>query len=215
MSSTSRVVFFSNARLITAPTLVSCSNPPPPLPPDDGGGSVQTQKSMDTHAHSTQPSHRPNRSNTATNPKAHQPSLKHKQYANTQKQPPNTAAHSQPNFSASRVVFSSNARLTAAAPTARMPLPDDGGGSERTQKSMDTHAHTPQPSQKPKRSNTATNPKAQQPSLKYKQYTNTRKQPPNTAAHSQPRSSDCRVVFFSNARLTAAAPSAFKPMPNN
>ena len=74
------------------------------------------------------------------------------------------------------------------------------------------HVHTPQPSRKPKTNEHCKyNQNNNNPPSNTNNTKTTQNKRRNTAAHSQRRFSDCRVVFFSNARQTAAAPSA--PMP--
>ena len=86
------------------------------------------------------------------------------------------------------------------------------GESECGRKKHAYHVHTPQPSRKPKTNeHCKCNQNNNNPPSKTNNTKTTQKQLTNTATHSLERSSDCRVVFFSNARQTAAAPSA--PMP--
>ena len=79
------------------------------------------------------------------------------------------------------------------------------------------HVHTPHnPHANPKQTNTVSITKI---TTTLPQNTNntktTQKQLTNTATHSPSRLSDCRVVFVSNARQTAAAPSAPKLLPDD
>jgi hypothetical protein len=79
---------------------------------------------------------------------------------------------------------------------------------ERGRKKHAYHVHTPQPSRKPE---TNEHCKCNQNNNNAPSNTNntktTQNQLRNTATHSHERSSDCRVVFVSNARQTAATPS--------
>ena len=78
------------------------------------------------------------------------------------------------------------------------------------------HVHTPQPSRKPKTNeHCKCNQNNNNPPSNTNNTKTTQNQLRNTATHSLERFSDCRVVFFSNARQTAAAPSAPMSLPDD
>ena len=101
-----------------------------------------------------------------------------------------------------KLVFFSNAAASAAAPASPTSLSDHGGASAATQ----TTHHSARPSHKKTKSSTN---KTKMPLLRNQPQSNI------TQTNSLLRSNLCKLVFFSNAAASAAAPASPTLLPDH